>query len=240
MKKIFKIDISFLLFILIICLSGYLNYAIIFLIIITSHELGHIIMIKILGYKITYIKIYPLGGIISTNININIPSIKLFLISISGILMQIILGLFIPESINNYDVFSLLNKSLIIYNLLPIYPLDGYKIYLSLFESFITYFHILKIFYLLSFISIFILFYYTKSIITFIYLYYLNIFYLLNYKYYMHKFFLERYLYNIKYRKVKYVRSINNIFKTRYNYIKCDNIYIEEKDVLSKIFTRFY
>lgn len=240
MKKIFKLDLSFLMFILLICLCGYLNYAIIFIIIIIAHELGHIIMIKICGYKITSINIYPLGGIIKTNININIPSIKLFFISISGILMQIILYILIPESINNYHVFKLLNTTLIIYNLLPIFPLDGYKIYLSLLESFLSYSYIIKLFYFLSFLNIFILFYYTKSIITFIYLYYLNIFYLLNYKYYMHKFFLERYLYNIKYRKVKYVRCLNNIFKTRYNYIKCDNIYIEEKDVLSKIFTQFY
>lgn len=240
MKKIFKVDISFILFILILSFSGYLNYAINFLIVISFHELGHIIMIKLLGYQITSINFYPLGAIIKTNININIPSHKLFLISISGILMQILLFIFIPKSISNYSLFKLINTSLIIYNLLPIYPLDGYKIFLSLLEPFFSYSYIIKIFYLISFFSLFLLLYYTKSIINFIYLYYLNIFYLLNYSYYMHKFLLERYLYNIKYRKIKYINKLNKLFKTRYNYIKCDNIYIEENKVLSKIFTRFY
>lgn len=240
MKNIFKIHSSFLIFLLLLLFSGYINYAVILLIIITFHEIGHIITIKSLGYKITKIVIYPIGGIITTNININISSNKLFLISISGILMQILLGFLIPNSINNYEVFHSLNIALIIYNLLPIYPLDGYKIYLSLIERCFSYSLCIKISYILSMIGIFILFSYTKSIITFIYLYYLNIFYLLNYKYYMHKFLLERYLYNFKYCKIKYVSSINNIFKTRYNYIKYDNIYIEEKDVLSKIFAYFH
>ena len=237
MKNIFKIHPTFLIFLLLLLFSGYINYAIIFLIIITFHELGHILMTKVLGYKILKITLYPVGGIITTNININISSNKLFLISISGILMQILLLLIVPDNINNYEVFFKLNKVLIIYNLLPIYPLDGYKIYLSIFERFISYSICIKLFSFLSFIGIFMLFYYTKSIITFVYLYYLNIFYLLNYKYYMHKFLLERYLYNFKYCKIKYISSINNLFKTRYNYIKYGNIYIEEKEVLSKIFT---
>lgn len=240
MKNIFKIHFSFLIFMLIFLFSGYINYVVIFMLIITSHELGHIIMIKILGYKINKITIYPMGGVITTNININISSNKLFLISISGILMQITLNFIIPPSINNYELFLHLNRCLIIYNLIPIYPLDGYKIYLSFIERVMPYSLAIKLFYCLSFICIFFLFYYTKSIIIFIYLYYLNIFYLLNYKYYMHKFLLERYLYNFKYCKIKYVKSISKLFKTRYNYIKYGNIYIEEKDAISKIFTYFH
>lgn len=240
MKNIFKIHSSFLIFVLILLFSGYINYVVIFLLIIISHELGHIIMIKILGYKITKIIFYPMGGVITTNININISSNNLFWISISGILMQIILNFIIPDCINNYDLFLKLNKVLIIYNLIPIYPLDGYKIYLSVIEKFMPYSTCVKVFYGVSFVGTFILFYYTKSIITFIYLYYLNIFNMLNYKYYMHKFLLERYLYNFRYRKIKYIRGVRWIYKTRYNYIKCGNIYIEEKDVLSKIFTSFH
>jgi len=236
MKTIFKIHFSFLVFVLLLLFSGYINYVIIFFLIIITHELGHIIMLKLLGYKITKFVLYPMGGIITTNININISSNKLFLISISGILMQLILYLIVPISLNNYELFLNLNKMLIIYNLLPIYPLDGYKIYLSILERFVPYSIVIKILYGISFMSIFILFYYTKSIIIFIYLYYLNILYILNYKYYMHKFLLERYLYKFKYCKIKYVSSINMLFKTRYNYIKYGNIYIEEKDVLSHNF----
>ena len=202
MKTIFKIHFSFLVFVLLLLFSGYINYVIIFFLIIITHELGHIIMLKLLGYKVTKIILYPMGGIITTNININISSNKLFLISISGILMQLVLYLIVPVSLNNYELFLNLNKMLIIYNLLPVYPLDGYKIYLSILERVVPYSIAIKLFYGISFISIFILFYYTKSIIIFIYLYYLNISYILNYKYYMHKFLLERYLYKFKYCKI--------------------------------------
>lgn len=210
-----------------------------FLLIIFAHEMGHIITIKLLGYKIRSIIIYPIGGIIKTDININIPSNKLFLISISGILMQLFLFMIIPKGINNYNIFNMINRLLIIYNLLPIYPLDGFKISLSIVERFLPYSISIKLFYFVSITSVFLLFVQTKSVINFIYLYYINIFFIMNYKYYIHKFLLERYLYGNSNRKVKYVNNLNNIFKTRYNYIKYDNIYIGEIDALSYFLPKF-
>ena len=126
-----------LVFYILLILSGYINYLVIFLSIMFMHEIGHVIMIKILGYKINSITILPTGGIIDTNINLNIKSNHLFLISIAGILMQIILLKIIPYSSSySYQIFYKLNISLIIFNLLPINPLDGYKISLSLIERF--------------------------------------------------------------------------------------------------------
>jgi stage IV sporulation protein FB len=82
-------NISFYIFVSILILSGYINYLVSYLIIMFIHELGHITIIKLLKYKITSIYIIPGGGIINTNINLNIKSFHLFLISISGILFQI-------------------------------------------------------------------------------------------------------------------------------------------------------
>lgn len=241
MKNIFKVNIFFYLFLIIFIVSGYINYLIIFLVIMFFHEIGHIITIKLLGYKINKMIIYPTGGIIKTNISINIPSIHLFLISVSGVAMQLLLFLLVPESgVNNYQIFYLLNKSLIIFNLIPIIPLDGFKIYLSIVENIFSYRISVKIMFIISFISLFILFYYTKSIIVLLFLYIANINFFLNYQYYMNKFLLERYLYKISFKKRKYVDNINSIFKSRYNYIKYDNIYLEEGDVLKNIFQSFY
>lgn len=194
-------------------------------------------MIKILGYKIESMIFYPIGGVIKTNININIPSNRLFLISVSGILMQLLLFFIVPKSMNNYDIFFELNTLLIVYNLLPIYPLDGFKIGLSFMERLLPYALVIKLFYIVSVMGVFLLFFYTKSVINFVYLYYINVFFIMDYKYYMHKFLLERYLYGTSSCKVKYISNINNMFKTRYNYIKYDNIYIGEIDVLSYFFT---
>ena len=201
------------------------------------HEIGHIIVIKVLGYKINSIKILPTGGIIDTNINLNIKSNHLFLISIAGILMQILLLKIIPYSNSySYQIFYKLNISLIIFNLLPINPLDGYKIILSLMERFIKYKKVIKISYIISFITIFLFFFYTKNIYIFIFLYFLNIKSILYIDYLYNKFLLERHLYSYVYKKDKYVKNIFNIYKCKNNYIKNNNIYIEEYKALDAYF----
>lgn len=236
-----KISFSFFTFLLYILLifSGYINYLIIFLFIMITHELGHIMMIKILKYQINSITILPTGGIINTNITLNIKSNHLFLISISGILMQLLLFLLIPYSSNyNYTIFYKLNLSLIIFNLLPINPLDGYKILISIIERFIKYRLVIKLSYIISFIFIILSFIYTKNIFIFIFLYMLNIKEIINYHYVYNKFLLERYLYHYVYRNEVYVKSLKDIYKNKNNYIKENNRYIREYLILEKHFNK--
>lgn len=241
MKNIFKIHLSSYFFYSLLILSGYINYLVYFLIIIIFHELGHIIMIKILKYKIEEIKIYPFGGVIKTNINYNINSNKLFLISISGIMMQLLLFLIIPKyNSNNYEVFKLLNSSLIIFNLIPIKPSDGSKILESFLERIINYRKMQILSIITSIISLFLLFIFTKNIIIFVVLYILNMQIILNFKYIINKFKLERYLYPIKYSKIIYVKDENNIYKSRNNHIKWYNNYIEESDYFQRKFSQYY
>lgn len=196
-------------------------------------------MIKILGYKIKKITIYATGGVIENNIDINIRSYKLFLISIAGIMMQMILFILPVSYVLNSNIFIEINLSLIIFNLIPIYPLDGYKILLSCIEYFGPYRYIIKISYIVSFIMLFILFIISKNIIVFISLYILNIKFILELPFLMEKFLLERYLYNISYKKKVHIINYKNMYKCRNNYIKCDNIDIEEKRYLSQKYTYF-
>lgn len=240
MKSIFKIHFSSYLLYLLLILSGYINYLILYLIIISIHELGHIIMIKLLNYQIKSIEIYPFGGIIRTNINYNINSNKLFLISIAGIIMQLTLFMIPSEYINNYEVFLTLNSSLIIFNLLPIKPSDGSKILESILERFLNYHHMQIISIIISIISLFLLFLATKNIIIFVILYILNIQIILNIKYIINKFKLERYLYPIKYTKTIYVKDENSLYKCRNNRIKWYNKYIEESDYFQRKFCQYY
>ena len=160
MKTIYKISFSTYIFYLLLILSGYINYLIIYLFIIAFHELGHIIMINILGYKINRILLYPTGAIIDTNINLNIKSNHLLLISIAGIINQIILMILVNDNgTYNYLVFKQLNYSLLLFNLLPLYPLDGYKIFLSFIERIFKYRISLKLSYIISYLFIFVFFY---------------------------------------------------------------------------------
>jgi stage IV sporulation protein FB len=213
-------NISSYIFYIILILSGYINYLIIYLIIIFIHELGHIITIKLLKYNINKIIIYPYGGVIITNININISSNKLFSISISGILFQIILMLLLPISTSyNYNIFINLNINLILFNLLPIYPLDGYKILLSIIERTYKYKIILIISYIISIIFIIILSITTKSIFILVVLIIINYKYIKNHIFIFNKFLLERYLYPNKYKYNKVVKDIYSMYKNRNNII---------------------
>lgn len=227
-------NISFYIFVYILILSGYINYLVSYLIIMFFHELGHIITIKLLKYKVTSIYILPGGGIINTNINLNIKSFHLFLISISGILFQI------PLLLINNNILDQMNISLIIFNLLPIIPNDGYKILLSINENIFKYriCHIISI--IISFIMLYIVFYLTKNILIFTTLFIINIKNIMNYKYIINKFLLERYLYKTNYKRIKYINNIKDIYKCRNNYIKCDKIVHEEEMLLRKIFMSSY
>ncbi len=238
MKSIFKIHITSLLFYIILILSGYINYLYFYLIIISIHELGHIITIKLLKIKINSITIYPFGGIIKTNINYNINSNKYLLISISGILAQIILFIIFNDLGN--QTFWYLNLNIIIFNLIPIYPSDGNKILTSILERFISYKNTLVITNVISVISLFLLFIYSKNIFIFIILYFMNVKVILLFNYIFNKFILERYLYKNKYKKNNYVTSEKEFKKCRNNRIKYDNIYIEEEKYLNSKFGEIY
>lgn len=240
MKNIFKVNTLFLLYALVLIASGYINYLVIYLIILFFHELGHIITIKLFRYKITKITLYPYGGVIETNINLNIKSSHLFLISISGIIVQSLL-LLIPFAYTyNYAIFKTLNISLICYNLLPIIPLDGYKVLLSINENIFKYRITYLISLIVSFLFLLIFFIITRNIIIFCILYFYNIAHILNYKYIYNKFLLERYLYKCNYPNKIIVNNLNDIYKCRKNIIKCDNIYREEELLLSKYFQSYY
>lgn len=228
-------SITFYIFAFLILISGYINYFFIYAVIMFVHELGHIIMIKLCNQKISKIKFYPFGGIMETNINFNISSLKLFLISISGIMAQLLLFLIIKDNYTyNYTIFYNLNLSLIIYNLLPIYPLDGYKIIISLTENYFKYRITLIISNIISMIFIFIFYIKTKNTYIFILIYIMNITNIIEYPYIINKFILERYLYKIKKKRIKYINKLNDIYKSRNNYVLCDNIYKEEEEVLEK------
>lgn len=220
MRNIFNISIiSYILF-LVLILSGYINYLLYYFMIMTIHEFGHIFFIKLFKYKINKITIYPFGSIIDTNIDLNIKSNKLLLISLGGIIFQFIFNMFL---MNNQIIY--MNISIILFNLIPIYPLDGYKILLSILERMNSYFKITIITYIISIITLVFFFIVTNNLYMFIFLYIMNINYICDYAHLKNKFLLERYLYKPKYKKNINISNIKKIRKNRYNYINLESEY---------------
>ena len=143
-----KIKINALTYLIIFSflLCGYFNYFLIISLILICHDIGHIITMKLFKINISSINILPFGSIIDTNIKYNNSSNKSLLISLAGVIMQLFLYIIFyfllrHNFISNlsYNIFLTYNKSLIIFNLLPIIPLDGSKMLLSIFDRFLPY-----------------------------------------------------------------------------------------------------
>ena len=242
-----KININPLTYLLLLTIffCGRFNYFYIITIILFIHDLGHIIMMLLNKIKISNIDILPFGSIISSDIKYNENSNTLFLISISGILMQLLLYIvfyiiytkgFI--SLNNYNIFLFYNKLIILFNLIPIIPLDGSKIINSLLERIIP-FKLSK--YLTITISLIICFLIgiigIKSYNLFIILIFLfskNYEELLSINFIYYRFLLERYLNKYNFKRIKNVNNINYLYKNRLNFINNESEY----KLLEKIFKK--
>lgn len=240
MKNLFKIHPITYLILISVLLSGYFNYFLIISFILIIHDLGHILFIKLFNYKVYDITILPFGSNINSSVNQNSKTIHIFLISIAGIIMQLILypifyylNLYYINSIS-YNIFLNYNKLIILFNLLPIVPLDGSKILLTILENIFSYKRALKIINLTSIIMIIIFTLYLSftglnSYLIIIFLLYKTYEEIKNHNYVFNKFLLNRYLVDNKNKKIKYITKIKYIFKNRYNFINNQN---EEKILL--------
>ena len=236
MKHIY-LDKSFFFFLLIIILTGNFNHFSIYFLLLIIHEFGHTLTGIILGYKLDKISFYPCGGVTSFNIPLNIPLKKELLILIMGPIFQVIGYLILKQYIDG-NYLTIYHYTLLIFNLLPIYPLDGGRIINILFNYHFCYvnsFYFTYIFSILILIGLFI-----YNIINFNLNLLLMIIVLVfklvsnyrNLKYYYSKFLLERYLNNYSFKKKKYINSIEKFYRDREHVVK----FKDEKGFLHNYF----
>ena len=196
------------------------------LIIILSHEFGHYFVSKIFNWKIDKIYLYPFGGLIKYNEKIDKPFKEELLIAISGILNQLLIFLLFfllhKKGIINtyfYNILKNYNNSIILFNLIPIIPLDGSKILNILLNKIFSF---RKSYIILNIISIVLLIIFVfKSnisllivILFLIYKIYLNI---KNKDLIFNRFVLEKYLYKDSYKKIYKINSIKDMKRNRRN-----------------------
>ncbi len=242
-KKI-HIDPFFYFFMIISCLSASFKNFSYFLSIIIIHELGHLTMGMILGWKVDKICLYPYGGVIKFNEDINRKLIEEIMILIMGPITQLIY-LFFGNFIFRSAIFVQYNLAILFFNLLPIYPLDGGKILnllLNYFFSFrMSYYLSIVTSFIFSFLLIFISLRekYTFNLIFMFLIVISKIFEeLRKRKYYFNKFILERYLNNYHFQHLKTISSIKKMMRDKRHIIKNHNTYYTEKEYLRKLYGR--
>ena len=237
--KIFYLDKSFIFFLLIIILCGLFNNFFVYFLLLIIHELGHTITGILLGYKLDKIKIYPYGGITLFKFGYNTPLKKELLVLIMGPIFQTIAYLIMKQFIN-YDYLILYHYTLLFFNLLPIYPLDGGKLLNIVFNYRFNYKLSFFLSFYISLILLIVLIGYSfiiKNINFTMILIILLIKLIKIYKEFdiiYNNFLLERYLYHYKFNDIKCINNGNSFYKDKSHIIKM----IPEDKFLKDFFER--
>ena len=248
-KNIFKyiyIDKLTYLFLLLSVLSASFIQVIIIFSLIIIHELGHLLMAKLLNIEIDKIYIYPLGGITKLNMNLNTNPLQESLVLLSGPILQLIFYAIYQHILPEYkSLIEFYNYQILFFNLLPIYPLDGGKILNIVVSSKVPYKLSIKYSIFISYVILMIIILNNINnlklniIIMIILLLYKLFKESYNIKNYYNKFLLERYLHNFKFTDTMIISNINEFYRNKSHIIKEKGKYWREKDFLIKKYQKF-
>ena len=139
----FKIDFKILFFLIVFYYTNQLELYIVILLFAFLHECSHIILGRILGFKLRRIELMPFGFFCKLKSNIddynkkvlnsNMVELKKIFVTIAGPLSNITIVFFTLiihriYSIENLNIIVYSNLLIFLFNLIPIYPLDGGRI----------------------------------------------------------------------------------------------------------------
>ena len=188
------------------------------------HELGHFFVAKLLGWNVDKIYFYPYGGFTKFNEELNKPKYQELFIMLAGPIAQIIYYVLLNKFnfLNFYEIslFESYHYSILLFNLLPIYPLDGGKFFNILFNYFLSFRKSFKLIILVSYTIIFafvVIIFFNKlsfslsSILVIILVMCKLTQERKKEKYYFNKFLLERYLNDYNFSKIKIIQGINDV-----------------------------
>ncbi len=138
----FRIDLKVLFFFVLFFFTKQLKIYLIIMGFALLHELSHLIVGMIFKFKINELKLMPFGFFIKMQPNFddyktkilrsNMVDVKKIFIAIAGPLFNFICIFFIKNKIIIYS-----NLVVLIFNIIPIYPLDGGRILKSIFRVFL-------------------------------------------------------------------------------------------------------
>lgn len=225
---------------------------ILLLLLIFVHEFSHMTTALYFKRNASKIIIYPFGGLTKVEGLLNSSIKEELIILIMGPIGQMIFYLIIFILFKNgyvnastFNNLTYLNFFLIIFNMLPILPLDGGRLLNNLLNYKVSYkySHIISI--ILSVIFII-------GLIVFLLVYSIKIFYVLvlvliiknlvyeikNHKIIFNKFVIERILYNFNYKEGEIINKINKLKRNKIHKFKIKNKIYSEKEYITKFYLK--
>lgn len=140
-----KLNLNIFLFLLLFFITNQIEIYALIMIFALIHELAHMICGVLLGLKPNVLRIMPLGFSIEFETNVedynkkivksNILAIKKIIIALAGPFINLIILIFgIIIGVEKNIVYA--NFLILIFNLLPLYPLDGGRILINILKIF--------------------------------------------------------------------------------------------------------
>ena len=210
---------------------------------IMIHEIGHSLMVLLWKGTIKEIVIYPLGGISKFYIDRNISFIKEFLILIAGPLFQCLaFFLLIFLFPNRMNLIQSYHYKILLFNLLPIYPLDGGKLLFLCFQKWFPWKKSFQISIVIGYVLVLVMLLFEEKKWNFWIMILLLIVLLikehrqLSYQY--QKFLLERYLHSYSFPKWKLIHHKDDFYRGKYHLIEEEKKYYWEKEYFKKHFKK--
>lgn len=133
-------------FIIISFITGTFMELIIILSIVLFHELGHYLVAYFYKWRVKYIMLWIFGGVMVTDEHGNRPIYEEVMVTIAGPLQHIFIYLFLYLlftinflPLHIFELAIYYNTAILFFNLLPIWPLDGGKIFMLSMSSVFSY-----------------------------------------------------------------------------------------------------